>query len=122
MTETKKILIVDDEEPIAAYLARKLQKLGHVVRVASDGQEAIDAAFADCPDLVLLDVKLPRKSGLEVAAALRADARTRRVAIIMLSAKAQQSEIDQGLKAGADRYLCKPLGFPDILHEISQFK
>jgi DNA-binding response OmpR family regulator len=117
----KKILVVDDEHSILSYLQRKLTKLGYVVYVAEDGESAIERAFDCLPDLVLLDVKLPRLDGCEVSRRLRADQRTRATPIIMLSAKAQQKEIEEGLHAGADKYLCKPMSFPDILKAIQSF-
>ncbi len=120
--DIRKILIVDDEKTITSYLEKKLSKLGYTVSVAEDGEEALEKAFSTTPDFVLLDVKLPRLNGYEVCRRLKADSRTRNVPIVILSAKAQSSEIDQGLAAGADKYLCKPMGFPDILKEIREFE
>ena len=118
----RKILLVDDERMITSYLKKKLSKLGYAVSVAEDGEQALERAFADLPDLVLLDVKLPRLDGYEVCRRLRADSRTRNVPVVILSARAQSSEINEGLAAGADKYLCKPMGFPDILNEIKEFE
>ncbi len=117
-----KVLIVDDEKPIYSYLQRKLNKLGYLASTADDGEKALDEAFSNPPDLVLLDVKLPKLSGIEVCRRLKADDRTRNIPVIVLSAKAQSAEIKQGLEAGADKYLCKPIGFPDILREIRAFE
>jgi len=119
--EAMKVLIVDDEESITAYLKRKLDRLGYIVWVAENGEVAIDLAFTHLPDLMLLDIKLPKLSGIEVCERLKSDERTRDIAILMLSAKAQSGEIEKGLKAGADKYLCKPMGFQDILKEIQAF-
>ncbi len=118
----RKILIVDDEKTITSYLEKKLAKLGYAVSVAEDGEEALEKAFAEPPDFVLLDVKLPILNGHEVCRRLKADNRTGNIPIVMLSAKAQSDEIDEGLAAGADKYLCKPMGFPDILREIREFE
>ncbi|MFH1117332.1 MAG: response regulator [Pseudomonadota bacterium] len=118
----RKILIVDDEKTITSYLEKKLAKLGYAVSTAEDGEQALEKAFADLPDLVLLDVKLPILNGHEVCRKLRADSRTATIPVLMLSAKAQSDEIDQGLASGADKYLCKPMGFPDILKEIKEFE
>ena len=120
--EVKKILVADDEKVISSYLERKLTKLGYGVLVADDGKEALDLALSNIPDLVLLDVKMPKMSGIEVCKRLRSDSRTKDCAVIILSAKAQSKEIQAGLDAGADRYLCKPIGFPDILNEIHNFE
>ncbi len=120
--KVNKVLIVDDEKLISSYLHRKLSKLGYTVYIANDGEEALSQAFEYLPDLVLLDVKLPKLDGLSVCRQLKADARTSKIPVMILSAKAQSEEIQAGLAAGVDRYLCKPLGFPDILHEIRQFE
>jgi len=117
-----KILIVDDEAPIHSYLQRKLSKLGYTVFVAEDGEEALSQAFSNFPDIILLDVKLPKLNGIETCKRLKSDERTNNIPILMLSAKAQTEEIKEGLEAGADRYLCKPIGFPDILKEIKKYE
>lgn len=118
----EKILIVDDEQPIHSYLQRKLSKLGYQALVAEDGERAMEVAFSNLPDIILLDVKLPKLNGLEVCRALKSDEKTRHIPIIILSAKAQAAEVKRGLDAGADRYLCKPLGFPEILRELKSFE
>lgn len=114
----RRILVVDDEKPITSYLQSKLSKLGYEVSVAEDGEEAVAKALHRIPDIVLLDVKLPKLNGYEVCRRLRSDPRTKSVPILILSAKAQERDIREGLAAGADKYLCKPMGFPDILKEI----
>ncbi len=116
------ILIVDDDEPIYSYLQKKIAKQGYTVYVANDGEKALKQVFAVIPDIILLDVKLPKINGIEICKRLKNDSRTKAIPIIMLSAKAQSDEIQEGLAAGADRYLCKPIGFPDILKEIKQFE
>lgn len=118
----KTILVVDDEESISSYLRRKLTKLGYSVSVAEDGEEALGVAFSLLPDIILMDVKLPKLTGTEVCRKLKADQRTATTPILLLSAKAQPAEIREGLEAGADRYLCKPVSFPDILAELRAFE
>jgi len=120
--ELKKILVVDDEKTISSYLQKKFTKLGYTVYVADNGEDAIRQSFLLLPDIILLDVKLPTLNGIEVCKKLKADDRTRHIPVIMLSAKAQSFEIRQGLEAGANRYLCKPVSFPDILKEIQTFE
>jgi DNA-binding response OmpR family regulator len=120
--QIKKILVVDDEKPIYAYLQRKLTKLGYTTLTAEDGEEAIEKAFTNLPDIILIDVKLPKLNGIEVCKRLKSDDRTRNIPIIILSAKAQSSEIKKGLEAGADKYMCKPVGFPHILTEIRKYE
>jgi len=112
------ILVVDDERTIHAYLQRKLTKLGYTVYVAEDGETALEQAFELLPDLILLDVKLPRLDGCEVCRRLKGDERTKGIPVFVLSAKAQRTEVQEGIEAGADKYLCKPMSFPDILKEI----
>jgi DNA-binding response OmpR family regulator len=114
------ILVVDDEHTINAYLQRKLTKLGYTVYVAEDGETALEQAFKLLPDLILLDVKLPRLDGCEVCRRLKSDERTKGIPVFVLSAKAQRMEIQEGIEAGADKYLCKPMSFPDILKEIQE--
>jgi DNA-binding response OmpR family regulator len=120
--QIKKILVVDDEEPIYSYLQRKFTKLGYTTLTAEDGEEAIEKAFSTLPDIILIDVKLPKLNGIEVCKRLKSDERTKNIPILILSAKAQSSEIKEGLAAGADKYLCKPVGFPDILAEIRKYE
>lgn len=117
-----KILIVDDEETISSYLDRKLTQLGYTVLVASDGEEAVELCNSQKPDIVLLDVKLPRMNGHEVCRRIKSNPKTCNVPVLMLSAKSQADEIEEGLAAGAERYITKPIGFPDILNHIKSFE
>lgn len=118
----EKILVVDDEEIISSYLHRKLVKLGYTVYVAGDGEKALDLATSRIPDIILLDVKLPKLTGIEVCKRLKVDQRTKHIPVLMLSAKAQTAEIREGIEAGADKYLCKPISFPAILDEIRSYE
>jgi DNA-binding response OmpR family regulator len=120
--QIKKILIVDDEKSIYSYLQRKFIKLGYTTFTAEDGEEAVEKALSNLPDIIILDVKLPKLNGIEVCKKLKYEERTRNIPILMLSAKAQSNEIKEGLEAGADKYLCKPIGFPDILKEIKAYE
>lgn len=117
-----KILVVDDEEVISAYLQRKLVKLGYSVDLAGDGEMALNLAIATMPDIILMDVKLPKLTGTEVCKRLKADEKAKGIRVILLSAKAQPEEIQEGFDAGADDYLCKPMSFPDILTRINNQK
>jgi len=118
----EKILVVDDEESISAYLQKKLSKLGYSVSVANDGEDALNKAASILPDVLLLDVKMPKLDGLVVCWRLKSDEKTKHIKVIILSAKAQTFEIEQGLQAGADSYLCKPASFPDILNMIKSLE
>jgi diguanylate cyclase (GGDEF)-like protein len=105
---TEKILVVDDDPDIARFVELNLRTHGYQTHVAADGLEALDKAFEIRPDLVLLDVTMPKMDGFEVAQRLRADQRTSNVSIIMLTARALSVDKVLGLTAGADDYVIKP--------------
>jgi diguanylate cyclase (GGDEF)-like protein len=104
----EKILVVDDDPDIARFVELNLRTHGYQTHVAADGVEALDKAFEVRPDLVLLDVTMPKMDGFEVAQRLRADQRTSNVSIIMLTARALSVDKVLGLTAGADDYVIKP--------------
>lgn len=118
----KKILVADDEDLVRSYIEKKLAKLGYTVLSAKDGEEALEKVFSNVPDIILMDVKMPKLNGIEACKRIKSDEKTSHIPIIMLSAKAQSSEINEGIEAGADKYLCKPIGFPDIVREIQAFE
>jgi CheY-like chemotaxis protein len=101
-----KILVVDDEQPIADILKFNLEKAGYDVICAGDGQTAIDLAYAEQPDLILLDLMLPEKDGMDVCREVRQKMNT---PIIMLTAKDSEFDKVLGLEMGADDYVTKPL-------------
>jgi len=103
-----RILIVDDDRFTARLAAAKISQLGHVAAIAEDGPEALQQVADFRPDLILLDLMLPRMSGLEVCRALRADAATRDIPIVMLTGKVQERDVEAGFAAGANDYLTKP--------------
>ena len=107
-----KILVVDDEEPIAKILDFNLKKEGYDVIIANDGERAVELAFSENPDLILLDLMLPKKDGMEVCREVRAK---KNIPIIMLTAK--NSEIDKvlGLEFGADDYVTKPFSTRELM-------
>ncbi len=109
-----KILIAEDERDIRDLIIFTLRFSGYEVVAASNGEEAIQLAQQEMPDLILLDVRMPRKTGYEACAAIKADEKTRNIPVIFLSAKGQESEIQAGLRAGAVEYLLKPF-VPDQL-------
>ncbi|PSL45916.1 two-component system response regulator VicR [Salsuginibacillus halophilus] len=111
----EKILVVDDEQPIADILDFNLQKEGFEVEVAYDGNEAVEKAHAFLPDLVLLDIMLPHKDGMEVCRELR---KSFDMPIIMLTAK--DAEIDKvlGLELGADDYVTKPFSTRELIARV----
>lgn len=103
-----RVLIADDDEDVRAYLEITLSLAGYDTLEAGDGVEALERARREGPDLVLLDVMMPRMDGLEVLRRLREDARTAHLPIVMLTARGQSSDTVEGLDAGADSYLTKP--------------
>jgi DNA-binding response OmpR family regulator len=117
---TASILITDDEPNIVLSLEFVLQEEGYRVRVARDGQEALDALAAELPDLLLLDVMLPRVSGFEVCERIRANPLWRDLRVVMLSAKGREIEVQKGLALGADAYVTKPFAIKDLLAEVAR--
>jgi len=113
-----KILIVDDEPNIVVSLEFLLTREGFAVAVAADGEEALAQVAAFDPDLLLLDVMMPKKSGFEVCEALRADPGRTGLRILMLSAKSRDAEIAKGLAIGADAYMTKPFSTKELLAKV----
>lgn len=114
------ILIADDEPNIVLSLEFLLEDAGYRVRIARDGQEAIDAVAAEPPDLILLDVMLPRLSGFDVCQRIRANPTWRGIRVVMLSAKGREVEVHKGLAVGADAYVTKPFAIEELLAEVAR--
>ena len=115
---SKKILIADDERNIVTALEFLLQRNGYEVHVARNGEEALKQV-EDCnPDLVLLDVMMPVRSGYEVCTRIRERADWRHIKIIMLSAKGRDAEVNKGLSIGADDYITKPFSTQDAIARV----
>ena len=117
---THKILIVDDEPNIVMSLEFLLKKEGFQIDTAGDGDAALDKMRSFTPDLVLLDVMMPKKSGFEVCEALRADPARSGLKIIMLTAKGRDTEMAKGLALGADAYMTKPFSTKDLIARIRE--
>jgi two-component system phosphate regulon response regulator PhoB len=113
-----RILIIEDERPLVKVLAYNLQREGYEVTVAHDGQEGLRKALTNPPDLVLLDLMLPTLDGLEVCRELRANEHTRHVPILMLTAKAEETDQIVGFSMGADDYVTKPFSVKVLLQRI----
>jgi DNA-binding response OmpR family regulator len=109
-----KILIAEDERDIRDLITFTLGFAGYEVIAASNGEEAVNLARQDVPDLILMDVRMPRMTGYEACAVMKADERLKDIPVIFLSAKGQETEIQTGLQAGAAEYLLKPFA-PDQL-------
>ena len=115
---TKKILIVDDEPNIVISLEFLMRREGFEVTVARDGEEALSAIAQEDPDLVLLDVMMPKINGFEVCEQVRANPERANMRIIMLTAKGREAEISKGLSMGADGYITKPFSTRDLVEQV----
>ena len=120
MTDAPLVLCADDDRDILALLALRLERAGYRVAQAIDGEQALSLARELLPDVVVLDVMVPRLSGTEVLAALRADGATAGLRVVLLSARAQEADVARGLEAGADAYLAKPFQAPELLEVVAQ--
>lgn len=109
-----KILIAEDERDIRDLEAFTLRFAGYEVVTASNGEEAIQLAIQENPDLILSDVRMPRMTGYEACRIMKADPRLKDIPVVFLSAKGQESEIQTGLDLGAEEYILKPFA-PDQL-------
>ena len=116
---TKKILIADDEPNIVVALEYLPQRNGYEVHIARNGDEALRLIEAHVPDLVLLDVMMPLRSGYDVCKRIRERTDWRHVKIVMLSAKGRDAEVNKGLAAGADLYVTKPFSTRELLDQIN---
>jgi DNA-binding response OmpR family regulator len=115
---SKKILIVDDEPNIVVSLEFLMMQKGHAVRVVNDGEAALAAVAEFAPDLILLDVMMPRMSGYELCQRVRENPAWQGIKIIMLSAKGRDVEVTKGLAIGADAYMTKPFSTKDLIDKV----
>jgi DNA-binding response OmpR family regulator len=113
--EAPLVLVADDEEDIRSLVAFRLRRAGYEVITAADGEEALLLATARLPDLVVLDMMMPKATGLEVTRSMRKQATTKDIPIILLTARAQEPDVARGFEAGADDYIKKPFS-PQDLH------
>ncbi len=109
-----KILVAEDERDIRELIAFTLRFAGFEVALASNGAEAVEKVSASIPDLILMDVRMPRMTGYQACEALKENPATQDIPVVFLSAKGQESEIQEGLEAGAKEYILKPFA-PDEL-------
>ncbi len=114
-----KILVVDDEDHIVMILKENLEFSGFTVNTASDGLEALEQVEKDKPDLIVLDIGMPRMDGWEVTRRLRADPQNKTIPIIILTAYAQTSDQKKGVELGASRFITKPCDLAFLVEEIN---
>jgi DNA-binding response OmpR family regulator len=115
---SKTVLIADDEPNIVISLEFLLEQAGYQVMLAYDGQQALEAIERQPPDLVLLDVMLPRLSGFDVCQKIRENPNWQHMRIVMLTAKGREVEISKGLALGANAYITKPFSTQELLAQV----
>jgi DNA-binding response OmpR family regulator len=113
-----KILIADDEPNIVISLEFLMKREGFQVLIAKDGEEAVQCIRRERPDLVLLDVMMPRRTGFEVCQEVRADPELAGLRILMLTAKGRDTEVAKGLALGADAYMTKPFSTKELVEKV----
>lgn len=116
----KKILVVDDEPNIVLSLEFLMNQAGYAVSKAGDGNHALQILEEDPPDLILLDVNLPGRSGYEVCEAVRANPAWKGMLILMLTAKGRDVEREKGLALGADDYITKPFSTQEVVDKVQE--
>jgi DNA-binding response OmpR family regulator len=114
------VLCADDDADIRALLTIRLERAGFRVAQAADGEQALSLARELSPDVLVLDVMMPRLSGTEVLLALRDDEATAAIPVVLLSARAQEADVERGLEAGADAYLAKPFQAPELIEVVGR--
>ncbi len=118
--EKKKILLVDDEPDLVQLVSLRLQAAGYEVEVAYDGQQALDQVKKVRPDLIILDLMLPKFDGYKVCRLLKFDERTSRIPILIFTARAQVEDVTLASECGADAYLTKPFDAQTLLGKLDE--
>ncbi len=113
-----RVLVVDDEPNIAKIVKKQLEVSGYDVIVAGDGEEALTKAREGHPEVILLDVMLPKRNGYEVLGILKQDEQLKRIPVMMLTARAQQQDQQTSLEHGADAYLAKPFQLEELVEQV----
>lgn len=117
---SKKILIADDEQNIVISVEFLLKREGFAVSVAGDGEEALAKVRAERPDLVILDVMMPKRNGFDVCQDIRNDPDLKDTRVLMLTAKGRDTEMAKGLALGADNYMTKPFSTKDLVAAVKK--
>lgn len=117
---TKRILIADDEPNIVISLDFLMKREGFEVAVANDGEAALAYIEQRMPDLVLLDVMLPKKNGFEVCQQIKGNPQLQSIKVLMLTAKGRDTEVAKGLALGADAYVTKPFATKDLVAQVKK--
>lgn len=117
---SRKVLIADDEPSIVTSLEFLMQRRGYEVRVARDGDEAMRLVGSFQPHVVLLDVMMPRRSGVDVCREIRGNPAWRGIKVVMISAKGREIDVDRGVAAGADAYVTKPFSTKALVATVDE--
>ncbi len=117
----RKILVVDDEPEVVAMIKKRLEKKGYSVATGTDGDECIQKATEEKPDLILLDISMPKRDGFNALRELKKDELTRRIPVIMLSGRGETQALFEGEKYGAIDYFFKPCDWEELLKYIRKY-
>ncbi|MEE8606803.1 MAG: response regulator [Nitrospiraceae bacterium] len=117
---TKTVLVVEDEPNIILSLEFLIKEAGYNMRVALDGEEALKAVAEEVPDLLLLDIMIPKRDGYDVCKTLRANPALKDLRIIMLAARGLKADKEKGLAMGADEYITKPFSTRELTQKLKQ--
>jgi two-component system alkaline phosphatase synthesis response regulator PhoP len=118
--DKKRILVVDDEAELVKAVQIRLEQTGYEALVAYDGHEGLEKAREEKPDLIILDLMLPKMDGYKVCSLLKADTRYHKIPIIIFTARAQESDKKMGEEVGADAYITKPFDHRILLDKITE--
>jgi len=116
----KRILVVDDEDELVKAVQVRLEYVGYEVLTASDGQTGLELAKKEKPDLIVLDLMLPKMDGYKVCALLKADTRYKKIPVILFSARVQDKDVQMGKEVGADAYITKPFDHQVLTAKIKE--
>jgi DNA-binding response OmpR family regulator len=117
----KKILIVEDEQVVVSVLTTRLEALGYEIIVAIDGEEALQKTEKEKPDLIILDIMLPKMDGFRVCRILKYDGRYKNIPIIVLTARSQEKDKEVGMDVGADVYITKPYKAEELIDAVEKY-
>jgi CheY-like chemotaxis protein len=115
-----KILVAEDERDIRDLVSFTLRFAGHEVVAVGNGEEALKAVHQEMPDLILMDVRMPRMTGYEACQKMKADPQVANIPVVFLSAKGQEAEIRTGMEAGAEEYLLKPFAPAELTERVGE--
>lgn len=119
-SDSRSILVVDDDPAIRKILSQSLEMEGFVIYQASDGEEALEAIDSTSPDLVILDVMMPKMNGFDVLKSVRSSPTTADLPVVMLTARSSQEDVWEGWREGVDYYMTKPFDIEELLRFVER--